>query len=74
MLQAQAAPAPVEARRKALNDLFQEYWEANLEHSPEFASEIGDKRFNDRISDYSEKAENEWLATRAGLPDAARGD
>ncbi|MGB6190941.1 MAG: DUF885 domain-containing protein [Terracidiphilus sp.] len=66
VLRAQAASAPVEARRKSLNDLFQEYWEANLEHSPEFASQIGDKRFNDRISDYSEKAENEWLATEQG--------
>ncbi len=62
-----SAPAPVEARRKALNDLFQEYWEANLQHSPEFASEIGDKRYNDRISDYSVKALNDWLATEQGF-------
>ena len=55
--------APVEDRRKALNDLFKEYWDANLRHSPEFASEIGDKRYNDQISDYSDKALNEWLAT-----------
>jgi uncharacterized protein (DUF885 family) len=58
-------PAPnasVEDRRKALNDLFKEYWDAGLEHSPEFASTIGDKRFNDRISDYSVKAINAWLA------------
>jgi uncharacterized protein (DUF885 family) len=51
----------VEDRRKALNDLFQEYWNANLAHSPEFASEIGDRRYSDRISDYSVKALNEWL-------------
>jgi uncharacterized protein (DUF885 family) len=61
----QAAPATqpisVEANRKALNDLFEEYWQANLEHSPEFASVLGDKRYNDRISDYSVKAENAWL-------------
>jgi uncharacterized protein (DUF885 family) len=54
-------PASVEANRKALNDLFEEYWQATLEHSPEFASELGDKRYNDRIDDYSVKAQNAWL-------------
>ena len=57
-----AQAASVEANRKALNALFEEYWEANLERSPEFASGLGDKRFNDRISDYSVKAHNDWLA------------
>ena len=59
-----ATPAPlqpVEARRAALNRLFKEYWDADLAHSPEFASTIGDKRFNDKISDYSVKAVNDWL-------------
>jgi uncharacterized protein (DUF885 family) len=55
-------PASVEANRKALNDLFEGYWQASLEHSPEFASVLGDKRYNDRIDDYSVKAENDWLA------------
>ncbi|MGA7856891.1 MAG: DUF885 domain-containing protein, partial [Terracidiphilus sp.] len=59
---APASPASLEDRRKALNDLFHEYWDADLEHSPEFASTIGDKRFNDQISDYSVKAVNDWLA------------
>src|SRR5271165_60352 len=57
-----AANAPVEDRRKALNALFQQYWDANLEHSPEFASTIGDKRWNDKITDYSVQAFNNWLA------------
>ncbi len=62
-LRAQAAPvAPVEERRKALNDLFHESWEATLEHYPEFASVIGDNRYNDRINDYSVKAFNSRLA------------
>ena len=66
-LTAQVPPAPapqpssVEANRKALNDLFEEYWQAVMEHSPEYASVLGDKRYNDRISDYSVKAENAWL-------------
>jgi uncharacterized protein (DUF885 family) len=62
-LQAQAPtqPASVEANRKALNTLFADYWQASLEHSPEFASWLGDKRYNDRIDDHSVKAENAWL-------------
>ena len=57
-----AAPASLEDRRKALNDLFHEYWDANLENSPEFASTLGDNRFNDKISDFSVKSQNQWLA------------
>ncbi len=56
------AAATVEANRKALNALFQDYWEDNLKHSPEFASTLGDKRYNDQISDYSVKAVNDQLA------------
>jgi uncharacterized protein (DUF885 family) len=59
------SPAPVASlddRRKALNSLFAEYWEANLKHSPEFASILGDKRYNDQVSDLSVKAFNDWLA------------
>lgn len=53
---------PLADRRAALNGIFKEYWDANLEHSPEFASMIGDSRFNDKVSDYSVKAVNDWLA------------
>lgn len=56
------ASASVEERRKSLNALFQQYWEARLERNPEFASTIGDKRWNDKLTDNSVKAENEWLA------------
>ena len=62
-LWSQTSIAPMEDRRKALNELFHEYWDANLENSPEFASTIGDSRFNDKISDVSVKAFNNWLAT-----------
>ena len=58
-------PAPAsspEARTKALDVVFHDYWEASLEQSPEFASEIGDKRYNDRLTDYSEAAQDAWLA------------
>ncbi len=57
-----ATPTSVDDRRKAMNALFNEYWEANLKHAPEFASSLGDKRYNDKLSDVSVKATNEWLA------------
>jgi uncharacterized protein (DUF885 family) len=57
-----SASAPVADRRAAMNALFQQYWDATLEHSPEFASSIGDQRWNDKINDYSVKAVNDWLA------------
>ena len=46
----------LEARRKQLKDLLAEQWEYNLRTSPEFASTLGDKRYNDKLSDVSEKA------------------
>jgi uncharacterized protein (DUF885 family) len=54
--------ASLEDRRKALNDLFHDYWEDRLKHDPEFASTIGDLRYNDQISDYSVAAINDALA------------
>jgi uncharacterized protein (DUF885 family) len=50
------AAASLEARRKALNDLLAEQWDYTLSHAPEFASILGDKRWNDQISDLSPKA------------------
>lgn len=38
---------------KALHRLFDAEWNYRLEHSPEFASELGDRRWNDRWSDES---------------------
>lgn len=46
----------VEARRKQLNDLLAEQWEYTLRTSPEFASILGDERYNSKVSDISEKA------------------
>jgi uncharacterized protein (DUF885 family) len=60
--QAPAATTSAEANRKALNALFDDYWQDNLKHSPEFASALGDKRYNDQLSDYSVKAVNDKLA------------
>jgi uncharacterized protein (DUF885 family) len=57
-----ATTADVESRRKALDDLFAQIWEDRLSHSPEFASTLGDKRFNDQLTDYSVDAWNQQLA------------
>ncbi|MBI2678374.1 MAG: DUF885 domain-containing protein [Candidatus Koribacter versatilis] len=46
----------VDARRKQLDDLLKEQWEYTLRTSPEFASILGDKRYNDKLSDFSQKA------------------
>jgi len=64
---AATAPQALEDRRKALNHLFSDYWEDNLRHAPEFASMIGDKRYNDQITDYSVKAYNDGLAREQGF-------
>jgi uncharacterized protein (DUF885 family) len=55
-------PVSLEDRRKALDALFHDYWEDHLKHDPELASMIGDKRYNDQVSDYSVKAINDELA------------
>lgn len=50
-----AAP-DLEARRAALNSLLKEQWEYTMRNSPEWTSLIGDKRFNDKWSDFSQAA------------------
>lgn len=45
-----ALPNDLEARRKALDSLLAEQWEENLKLNPEFASILGDKRYNDQLS------------------------
>jgi hypothetical protein len=62
---APAAPTSLEDRRKALNDVFHDYWEDQLKINPEFASSIGDLRYNDQISDYSVTAINSPIRRRS---------
>jgi uncharacterized protein (DUF885 family) len=56
-----ASAASVEARSKALSTLLADIWQDRLKHSPEFASLIGDKRYNDQLTDYSAKEINASL-------------
>ncbi len=51
-----ASPADLDTRRKALDALLAEQWEETLKLNPEFASILGDKRYNDRLSDRSPAA------------------
>src|SRR5271155_4635113 len=53
----------LDSRRKQLNDLLDEQWQYNLRTSPEFASILGDKRYNDKLSDASEKFNLEDVET-----------
>jgi uncharacterized protein (DUF885 family) len=57
----------VETRRRALDALLHEQWEYHLRTSPELASIIGDKRYNDRLSEVSQAAIDSDLAETAGF-------
>jgi len=53
----------LDRRRKALSDLLSEQWEYTLRTNPEFASLLGDKRFNDKSSEISMAAIERDLTT-----------
>ena len=49
-------PANLESRRKALNELLHEQWEYTMRTNPIYASILGDKRYNDKVDDFSQQA------------------
>jgi uncharacterized protein (DUF885 family) len=49
-------PATLEERRKTLNALLDEQWQYTLRTNPLFASFLGDKRWNDKLDDFSQEA------------------
>ena len=57
----QRGPQTVEERSKALASLLDEIWQDRLKHSPEYASFLGDTRYNDQWTDYSVKEVNASL-------------
>jgi len=59
---APTAASTTAAQSKALSQLFAQIWEDRLKRSPEFASSIGDKRYDDQLTDYSAQALNAALA------------
>src|SRR4051812_31815955 len=59
-----ASAQTVDARVKHLHSLLDEHWEWTLRSSPEFASLLGDKRWNDKLNDYSGAAVERNIATQ----------
>jgi uncharacterized protein (DUF885 family) len=53
---AQTTEQTLEARRNELNHLLADEWEYTLRTQPELATQVGDNRYNDRLSDFSDKA------------------
>ena len=53
---AHAAGQSLEARRAELTRLLADQWEYTLRTQPELATQVGDNRYNDRLSDFSDKA------------------
>jgi len=53
---AQTPKPTLEARRDELNRLLADEWEYTLRTQPELATQVGDDRYNDRLSDFSDKA------------------
>ena len=56
------APSDLDARRKVLSDMLQERWEYTMRTNPIYASMLGDKRYNDKLDDFSQKAIDDDLA------------
>jgi uncharacterized protein (DUF885 family) len=54
----------LDRRRKALSDLLKEQWQYTLRTGPELASILGDRRYNDQLSDLSERAVQKDLEAR----------
>jgi uncharacterized protein (DUF885 family) len=65
---AHAAEQTLEQRRAELNRLLSDEWEYTLRTQPELATQVGDNRYNDRLSDFSDKAIADDIAhTRESL-------
>jgi uncharacterized protein (DUF885 family) len=62
-----AHPQTPSADSKALAALFAEIWQDKLVHSPEYASYLGDRRYDDQLSDLSARAVNASLERGRGF-------
>jgi uncharacterized protein (DUF885 family) len=61
-LPTQSVNGDVATRSRELNKLFDDYWQDKLKHDPEFATYLGDKRYDSELTDYSPGAVNDALA------------
>jgi uncharacterized protein (DUF885 family) len=64
---AEAPAGAGDSRREALTKVLDDHWEYSLSRAPEFASLLGDKRWNDKISDFSSAAIQADLAKARGF-------
>jgi len=59
MLIPAAVPPPIHRRSRipaqSAHDLLHEQWEYTMRTSPLYASILGDKRYNDKVDDFSQK-------------------
>ena len=55
----------------ALRQLLHDHWEATLVASPEWATALGDHRYDDQLADSSEAARAAWTASQQGWLDRA---
>lgn len=67
--QAPAAPASTAGTSARLDKIFDSYWQDTLRHSPEQATAVGDKRYNDQWTNYSGAAHQAWLERERGYLD-----
>src|ERR1700733_1724390 len=59
---AQGANQDVATRSRDLSRLFNDIWQDKLRHEPEYATYLGDKRYDAELTDYSPRAINDGLA------------
>jgi uncharacterized protein (DUF885 family) len=56
----------IAARSHALNTLFNDIWQDKLRHDPEYATYLGDKRYDAELTDHSPSAVNDALSRGRG--------
>jgi uncharacterized protein (DUF885 family) len=54
------------ARSRDLSRLFNDIWQDTLKHQPEYATFLGDKRYDTELTDFSPRAVNDGLARGRG--------
>jgi uncharacterized protein (DUF885 family) len=59
---AQSLNQDIAARSRDLSRVFNDIWQDKLKHSPEYATYLGDKRYDSDLSDLSPRATNDALA------------
>jgi len=64
---AQGSSPDIAARSRDLSRLFNDVWQDKLRHDPEYATFLGDKRYDAELTDHSPHAVNDSLARGRGF-------